>query len=196
MVNWNVNHARVVEKRLTFGRQYHIESPAGTTVGFCKQKVFKLREDVRVWTGPDQQQELWRLATQKILDFNASFQVIDSATNGVLAVVRRKGWKSIFKPVWLLFDAGGQERGTFSVDSGWMVLLRRKLPLGGLIFPTTYHLRLHTPNGLREVARAVERRRLWGNAFDVHRVPGAPIDMRVVLGLTALAAIFSETRGA
>lgn len=33
-----------------FGAAFHIYNPAGAVVGFCKQKAFKLKEDIRVYT--------------------------------------------------------------------------------------------------------------------------------------------------
>lgn len=192
-LRWTYGHYVVKERRLTFGRQYRVLDAQGNLVAYCKQKVFKLREDIRFYADEAQTRELFRLATQKIIDFNANFAVIDSATGACLGYLRRRGWKSIVKDEWLLFDAQGRQAGNLHEDSSAKAALRRFLLLFGalgalvaVVFPMGYRLLLGPEQAQREGATIKERLELYGDTYDVRIVPGAPIDARVLLGLTVL----------
>src|SRR3989338_6072973 len=52
-----------------FGKAFHIYDPQGNLVLYSKMKAFKLREDIRLYTGEDMQTEVLLIAARKILDF-------------------------------------------------------------------------------------------------------------------------------
>ena len=46
-----------------FGAAFHVYDEHGSVVGYCKQKAFKLKEDIRLYTGPDRAETLANLHT-------------------------------------------------------------------------------------------------------------------------------------
>lgn len=108
-----------------FGNEFRVFDPAGQQVLFSRQKAFKLREDIRVWSGDDMQTELLRIAARQIVDFSAAYDVIDSTSNTKVGAFKRKGLKSIVRDEWILMDANDQEIGLFQEDSMGMAILRR-----------------------------------------------------------------------
>lgn len=188
---WLQTHYVVQERRFTFGRQYRVLDDRGQLVAYCKQKVFRLREDIRFYTGEDQKVELFRLATAKIIDWNANFSVTDSATGQVLGHLRRKGWKSVLKDEWVVFDGQGQHLGNLHEEGGWKAAARRAGyvfgALGevfGMFFPYKYHLMIGPEGTQREAGTIQERRQFFGDTYDLHRDVNAPVDGRVLIGLT------------
>src|SRR5687768_6453519 len=81
--SWSGAHFVVPETRLTFGRQYRIGDGQGRLLAFCKQKMFRLREDIRFYTDESLTVELFSMRTAKILDFNMNFQIRDSLSSAV-----------------------------------------------------------------------------------------------------------------
>jgi len=80
-------HDRYVirQKVLTFiGAAFHVYGPDGQVVLFSKQKAFRLREDVRLYTGEDMQQEVLRINARQMIDFGATYDVTDSASGAVI----------------------------------------------------------------------------------------------------------------
>lgn len=124
-----------------FGAGFFIEDASGREIGYCRQKAFRLREDIRIYTDRSQSTELLRIAARSILDFGASYDV--SLPDGtLLGSLRRKGIASTFvRDSWLLFDEQGQEIGLLEEDSASMGLARRFLPLGNLLFPQRFEIR-------------------------------------------------------
>ncbi|MFP3872775.1 MAG: hypothetical protein ACLFVL_07860 [Candidatus Aenigmatarchaeota archaeon] len=99
----------------------------GNLVGFCKQKVFKLKEDIRIYQTQDMNKELFRIKQQEILDFSGTFEVIDSKTNQTVGFLKRKGFKSLAKDEWILMDPQQREIGRVKEDSALKALLRRTI---------------------------------------------------------------------
>src|SRR6478672_854048 len=61
-----------------FGAAFHIYDTAGNVVLYSKQKVLKLKEDIRVYTGPDMTAELLTIKARQVIDFGASYDVFDT----------------------------------------------------------------------------------------------------------------------
>ena len=62
--------------------KFRLYSPDGQLVMFSQQKMFKLKEDIRVYSDETKSQELLVIQARQILDFSAAYDVVD-ATAGV-----------------------------------------------------------------------------------------------------------------
>ncbi len=122
-----------------FGEAFHIYDAAGNMVFYSKLKAFKLREDIRLFTGEDMQTELLRIAARQVLDFGATYDVHDSATGEQVGSLRRKGLRSLLRDKWLIFNAAGQEIGAIEEDNMLLALVRRLLTN---LVPQTFTLTL------------------------------------------------------
>lgn len=108
-----------------FGAAFHVYDEQGSVVGYCKQKAFKLKEDIRLYTDESMSEPLLTLAARSIIDFGATYDITmpDGTQIGSL---RRKGLKStILKDEWLIFDHEGNEIGMLKEKSLLMAFLRR-----------------------------------------------------------------------
>ncbi|MFQ5730453.1 MAG: hypothetical protein ACE5KM_00715 [Planctomycetaceae bacterium] len=121
------------------GAKFHIYDAEGALIGFCKQKAFKLKEDIRVYSDESMSEERLSITARAIIDFSAAYDVIDSKSGSKLGALKRKGMKSIFRDSWIVLDDADNEIGTLQEDSTSMAMVRRFLPLGNL-FPQKYHL--------------------------------------------------------
>ena len=127
-----------------FGAGFHIYDSDGGLVGYCDQKRFKLREDIRVYTDESKSEELLRIGTQQVIDFGATYQVsVPDDETGAPAPIgsfRRKGLKSMLRDEWLVFDALGNERAKVREDSQLRALARRAHELIAMFIPQGYHM--------------------------------------------------------
>ncbi|QRN97918.1 hypothetical protein JRI60_02215 [Archangium violaceum] len=110
-----------------FGGAFHIYDDAGNVVFYSKMKAFKLKEDLRVFTGEDMQEEVFSIKARNILDISATYDITESATGQKLGALRRKGLKSILRDEWLILDVNDQEVGMIQEDSMLLALVRRFL---------------------------------------------------------------------
>ena len=128
---------------------------------FSEQKMFKLREDIRVFSDESKSQEVLQIKARQIIDFSAAYDVIDSAYNQKVGVLRRKGMRSILRDEWEVLDNNDQLIGMLFEDSPGLAMLRRLL-LGSLL-PQNYDMTVRD----QRVADLKQRFNLFRYELDV-----------------------------
>ena len=133
-------HNQYLLKRQVFALagKFRVYDPAENLVLFSEQKMFRLREDIRVYSDESKSQELLTIQARQIIDFSAAYDVMDATTGEKVGVLRRKGWRSLLRDEWEVLDASDQLRGLLFEDSVGLALLRRLL-LGSLL-PQNYDI--------------------------------------------------------
>ncbi|MDO9299791.1 MAG: hypothetical protein Q7T89_00345 [Anaerolineales bacterium] len=136
-------HNQYVLKRQVFALagKFRVFDPGGNLVLFSQQKMFKLREDIRVYSDESKTQEVLMIKARQIIDFSAAYDVVDSATGQKVGALRRKGLASILRDEWEILDVSDNVIGKLFEDSMGLALLRRFL--SGLI-PQNYDITLGT----------------------------------------------------
>ncbi len=102
-----------------------IYNPSGDMVLYSRQKMFKLREDIRAYADEGRTQELLYIQARNILDFSAAYDVTDSQSGEHVGVLRRKGWRSIARDEWQILDASDRPIAVLIEDNLGRALLRR-----------------------------------------------------------------------
>lgn len=82
-------------KLLTLGQRISATDASGKTLMFVKQKMFKLKEKVEVYSDSTQSRLLFRIEADRVLDFSANYSFTDASGNS-WGSVRRKGMKSLW----------------------------------------------------------------------------------------------------
>jgi hypothetical protein len=118
-----------------------IFNPQGQLVLYCHQKMFKLKEDIRVYSDETKTRELLNIQSRQILDFSAYYDVFDSQYSSRVGGLRRKGFRSFVQDEWEMLDAHENVFGILKEDNLNQALLRRFL-LGSLL-PQNYDLLLN-----------------------------------------------------
>ncbi|TGL86502.1 hypothetical protein EHQ68_14395 [Leptospira congkakensis] len=94
---------------------------------FVKQKAFKLKEDITVYADETKTKELLKIKARSVIDFSATYDVVDVSSNEAIGSLRRKGFKSILKDSWEILDTKDQVVGSIDEDSMFKAILRRFL---------------------------------------------------------------------
>jgi uncharacterized protein YxjI len=118
--------------------KFRFYDPAGRLVMFSEQKMFRLREDIRVYDAEDKSHEVLSIKARQIMDFSAAYDVVDTDMNQKAGVLRRKGLRSLLRDEWEVLDANDRVIGQLFEDSIPLALLRRLL-LGSWL-PQNYDL--------------------------------------------------------
>lgn len=119
-----------------FGGAFRIYDPDGQLAFFANMKAFKLKEDIRLYTGEDMRTEALVIKARQVLDISAAYDVFDGATGEKVGVLKRKGLKSIVKDEWIIMDPEDREIGIIREDSTLLALLRR---FGTNLIPQAFH---------------------------------------------------------
>jgi len=121
------------------GAAFYITDDDGQQVGFCNQKAFKLKEDIRLYTDETKSEELLSIKARSVIDFGATYDVYGD-NSLLLGSARRKGLKSMIRDEWLIFDDQGQELAKLQEVGGGLAFARRMLPLISYIAPQKFNL--------------------------------------------------------
>jgi uncharacterized protein YxjI len=132
-------------KMVALNPQVKVTDAAGNVVLYTKQKAFKLKEAVTVFADVEQTRPLYTINADRVLDFNAKYN-IDDAWGNRLGAVARKGRKSLWRAQYEVLDGGGQPM-TIQEENGWVKVadaLFGEVPLlgifSGYVFNPTYLL--------------------------------------------------------
>lgn len=129
-----------------FGAAFHVYDQQGQVVAYCKQKAFKLKEDIRLYTDEGLSTPLVFLKTQQIIDFGATYDVT-LPSGEKMGSFRRKGMKSSFlRDEWLVFDETGRQIATLTEQGSAAPFIRRYVEALAPFFPQSYTL-VHATSG-------------------------------------------------
>ncbi len=106
----------------------------GNTRAYVKQKLFKFKEHVKVFADDSQTELKYEIKASKWLDFNSSYVFTDPSGNNMGRVVR-KGWRSLWKASYLIFDEKDQQDLIIQEKNAWVKVgdsLLSEIPLVGL----------------------------------------------------------------
>lgn len=87
---------------------------------FVSQKVFKLKEDVRIYRNQQKDQEIYNIRAEKVLDFNTRYNFFTSDTDEHIGSVKAKGWKSIWRATYLIDDPTESTMMYITEDNPWV----------------------------------------------------------------------------
>lgn len=123
-----------------FGAAFHVYDPRGQVVGYCRQKAFKLKEDLRIYTDESCTTELVVIKARSIIDFGATYDVT-LADGSSLGTLRRKGMTSTFlRDTWLVFDPANRQVATLREDGGLASFMRRWVDWVSVFWPEQFTL--------------------------------------------------------
>lgn len=106
-------------KLLAIASQIYVRDANGQLIGYVKQKLFKLKEDINVFADEQQTQHLYKIKADRIIDFSAKYTFTDAQGRGV-GSISRKGMRSIFKAHYLIFDENENQIMEIREENGWV----------------------------------------------------------------------------
>jgi uncharacterized protein YxjI len=184
---WNQDYYRIRKKVLAIAQQYWIEDRAGNQLGYSKQKLLKLKEDIRIFSDDTMQHELFAIKQTQIVDAWGMFAIIDSQTGQQIGGFKRKALMSaLLKDEYQMCDPSGQVCGKLAEDSG-MGFLRKIIPM----IPETLSLEWYG----QKIAEIKQKFKIIGDIWEVECQAIPPnFDRRVLLGAIILMGMVEKSR--
>lgn len=119
---------------------------SGNTIAYVKQKLLKLKEEINVFSDESQTTLLYQIKADKWLDFNTSYKFIKPDETSLGRVCRR-GWKSIWKASYELYDETDKQDLLIQESNPWTKVfdsLLGEIPIlnffTGYLFNPSYHV--------------------------------------------------------
>ncbi len=169
-------------KILSFlGASFHTYS-GERVVAFTKQKAFKLREDIQIFTDETRTEPLLSIKARQVIDFAAAYDIVDPQDGTKVGAARRRGMKSILRDTWEVLDTKDGLIAKLEEDSAGMALLRRFL---SNLIPQTFVLSVpgeRAPIIFKQFFNPLVYK------LEVQIPSGCGLDRRLIFGVAALIA--------
>lgn len=127
-------------KIVAFAPQFSITDANGKLLGYVKQKLFKLKEAVTVFADEGQQQPLYTINADRIIDFSARYNFA-TPQGSPLGSVKRQGLKSLWKSHYDIMD-GDIVTMNITEENPWIKILDSffsELPIIGMFSGYVFH---------------------------------------------------------
>ena len=168
-----------------FGGTFWFKNSNDQVIAYSKQKRFKLKEDIVLYADETCAQPLLSIKARSVIDFGATYDIVDMTTGENLGAARRKGLKSIFKDTWKILDANGNEYAELVEDS--IAILRRFVKL----IPAKYHFSIQ---GQHDIMMH-QRFNPIIKKTDILIPEGHPLDRRVIAAIALLNSVIEGRQG-
>lgn len=106
----------------------------GKTLAYVRQKMFKLKESVTVYSDESKSSVLYMIKANKWLDYNANYAFTRGSGDESVGKVGRKGRKSFWKATYEVFDKDGEHEFTIIEENPWAKVFDNLLGLIGQYF--------------------------------------------------------------
>lgn len=92
-------------KLFAFAPQFLVKDARGQPVAYVRQKLFKLKEAITVFTNEKQEQPTHQIKADRVIDFSALYQFTD-AQGMSLGGIKRRGMRSMWRAGFEVQDNG------------------------------------------------------------------------------------------
>lgn len=124
MVLQNLNYPLYFKFKITtLSSDFNITDKNGNYVAYVRQKMFKLKEDVVVFSDERRSQELFRIRANQWIDFNASYAITEQGSGKKYGRLARRGMRSLWKSQYDIFDENDQSKYQINEDNGWVKVI-------------------------------------------------------------------------
>jgi len=183
-------------KLLTLGQRITATDANGQVVMFIKQKMLRFKEHVEVFSDSNQNQLLFTIKADRVIDFSAKYNFADANEND-WGAVRRKGMRSLWSAHYDVMQDGAIDM-TIREESAIKKVLESMLgqiPLVGflaiyLINPTYLITR---PDGT-PLLRLIKKPAFFEGCFTLEKLSEMPEDDELRSLLAILMAVLLERR--
>lgn len=161
-------------KITTLASDFNITDRNGNYVAYVRQKMFRLKEDVIVFSDESRTKELFNIKANQWIDFNASYMMTDLLTGKKFGRLARIGVRSLWKARYDIIDEKDKPIYQINEDNGWIKVFDSflgEIPILGML--TGYFLNPSytvNDNAGKEYFRLKKMPSLVGRRFQLERL--------------------------
>ena len=183
-------------KITTLASDFNITDRNGNYVAYVRQKMFRLKEDVIVFSDESRTKELFNIKANQWIDFNASYMMTDLLTGKKFGSLARKGVRSIWKARYDIIDENDKPIYQINEDNGWIKVFDSflgEIPILGML--TGYFLNPSytvKDNAGKEYFRLKKMPSLVGRRFQLERLIDIDDEDKSLVVLSFLMMVLLE----
>jgi uncharacterized protein YxjI len=185
-------------KLFSFSQQIAVRDAAGNSILYVKQRMFRFREKVEVFTDATLKRKLFDIAADRMIDFSANYS-FTAADGQPWGGVRRRGMRSLWSTHYQIMEDGrvDMEIHEESPMKRFIEAILGEIPIIGLFFiyllnPTYL---ISDANG-KVVLRAVKKPSIFERYFEIEKLQETEADdeLRALMALLMMV-LLERSRG-
>ncbi|NRA11435.1 MAG: hypothetical protein HRT57_05735 [Crocinitomicaceae bacterium] len=179
----------------TLANDFIAKDANGKTLAYVRQKMFKLKEAVSVYTDRSKSEVLYKIKANKWIDYNASYAFTRGEGEESLGRVGRKGRKSILKAHYEVFDTDNDQQYLIQEENPWAKVgdvLFSEIPILGMFTGYIFNPKYLVKNTEgTPIIRLKKEPSFFGRKFSVTKLEdiSAEDSERVILSLMMMSLL-------
>ncbi len=171
----------------------------GMVIAYVKQKLFKLKEDILVYSDESKANILFNIKADKWLDFSTAYRFTDENGQNIGKIVR-KGWRSIWKAQYDLIDEHDTIQYTIREENAWIKVIDSlfgEIPILNILTGYLFNPSYIVLNKKEEVVLRLKKLpSLLGKEFKINKLGSIEQEgeRRLILG-TMMMILLERRRG-
>lgn len=186
-------------KIVALAPQIAVTDASGVLIAYVRQKMFKLKEAVTVYSDQEQRSPAYRIAADRVIDWSAQYHIEDAA-GAPIGVVRRRGMRSIWRAHYEI-EREGRPLLEIREENPWVKVadgVFGDIPilgmLSGYLFHPAYRV-TYTGSGA-PLLRVVKQPALWEGRYAIEKAgSGAAEDERLSVLAILMMLLLERQRG-
>ena len=179
----------------TLSNDFIAKDASGKTLVYVRQKMFKLKEAIQVYSNERKEEVLFTINADRIIDFNASYAFANE-DGDVFGKIGRRGAKSLLKAHYEIYDSENTPEFLIKEENPWAKFwdaLLGEVPLVSMFTGYMFNPRYGVKRTGQEdtVLRLSKEKSFFGRRFKLEKIGEMESgeDERVILGLMMLSLL-------
>ena len=178
----------------TISNDFVATDAEGRTIAYVKQKMFKLKEDVNVYSDETKTDIIYKIKADRWIDFSAAYAFLDKEGKE-FGKVARKGWRSIWKARYEIIDQDQRPQYTLTEENAWAKVfdgLLGEIPILGMftgyLFNPSY---IVADKEEKAIYRLKKSPSFFGRKFDLTKLEQSDSDddVRIMMALMMMTLL-------
>jgi uncharacterized protein YxjI len=194
----NINFpVQFVFKISTLSNDFTATDATGNVIAYVKQKMFKLKEDISIYSDDTKTNLNYTIKADRWLDFSAAYSLKDRSNNEI-GKITRKGWASIWKANYQIIDQNEKLQYHIREENGWVKVMDSilgEIPvlsmLTGYLFNPSYVV---VDINEKIIARLKKQPSFFGRKFELEKIIDFDLDDQERMILSLMMMILLERR--
>ncbi len=181
----------------TLSNDFIAKDATGRSIAYVREKMFKLKEHVEVFSDESRSQLLFDIRANKWLDFNTTY-TFTTPQGYVIGRIARKGWNSLWKAHYEIYDDKNQFEMLLREENPWAKIfdgMLGEIPLLSLLSGYLFHPAYLVSNSAgTPIARLRKVPSFWGRQFSVEKLADFKPELQDRLVPSLMMMILLERR--
>lgn len=173
----------------TLSNDFVAKDASGNTIAYVRQKMLKLIDEIVVFSNESKSETLYTIKANKWIDFSAAYNFVNASSGLEIGKIARKGWASIWKAHYEIFDKNQQQDMVVREEKPWVKVgdaMFSEIPVLGIFTGYLFHPSyIVSRTDGTQLVRIKKESSFLGRQFSVTQLADfkAGEEERIVLGL-------------